>query len=93
MNLACWSRMAICWALSLWRRMVLSSVIAAVCSVAFSNAPSKLLVYSRSEWWLEVDKAELMLGGTCGGLLDARLPLSKNCWHSQSLSNKLRIQR
>jgi len=56
---------------------VLSSVMAAACSVAFSNALSKLLVYSSSEWWSAVDKADEMFGGTCGGLLDARLLLSK----------------
>ena len=75
MNLACWSRMAFCWASSFWRRVVLSSVMAVACSVAFSNAPSKLFVYSSSEWWSAVDKAEVMLGGMCGGLLDAWLLL------------------
>ena len=49
MNLACCSRMAFCWASSFCRRVVLSSVMAAACSVAFSKAPSKLLVYSSSE--------------------------------------------
>ena len=70
-NLACWSRMVFCWASSFWRRVVLSSVMAAACSVAVSSAPSKLLVYSRSACWLAGDKEELMLNGTCGGLLDS----------------------
>ncbi len=52
---------------------VLSSVMAAACLVAVSNAPSKLLVYSSSYWWSTVDKEEEMLGGICGGLLDVRL--------------------
>ena len=72
---------------------MLSRVMAAACSVAFSSAPSKLLVYLRSEWWSAGDKAELMLDGTCGGLLDARLPLSKNSWRSQTLPNKLHARR
>ena len=29
------------------------------------------------EWWSAVDKADEMFGGTCGGLLDAWLLLSK----------------
>ena len=53
--------------------MTLSSVIAAACSVAFSNAPSKLLVYSSSEWWSAGDKVEEMLSNMSGGLLDERL--------------------
>ena len=77
MNVACCSSMAFCKALSFWRRVALSSVMAAGSSVALSKAPSKLLVYSSSEWWPAVDKGDVMLCGTCGGLLDGQLLLSK----------------
>ena len=49
-----------------------SSMFGSILQCAF-----KLLVYSSREWWSAVDNADELLGGTCGGLLDARLLMSK----------------